>query len=205
MRCTVSHTYLAWSLPFAGCFVRSGCRYLSQSAAMATTACRFIIRLYYHCVTITGDCLILVGFQTSLQVCDISYAYLAFGGARISRPVLWLGCGIDTTGIELRCLSGAGVCPERHWNSLTQSLVQWVPGAPSLGVKRPGSESHHSSPSSVEVKNGWIYTSAPPICFHVLHRDKLTFIFLLSFMCTSSSGLRTIHINPLKTKRIYFI
>jgi hypothetical protein len=30
--------------------------------------------------------------------------------------------------------------------------IQWVPGALSLGVKRPGLEAHHSSPSSAEVK-----------------------------------------------------
>jgi hypothetical protein len=34
----------------------------------------------------------------------------------------------------------------------TQPPIQWVPGAPSLGVKRPGREADHSPPSSVEVK-----------------------------------------------------
>jgi hypothetical protein len=34
-----------------------------------------------------------------------------------------------------------------------------VTGALSLGVKRPGRESDHSSPSSAEVKNTWSYTS----------------------------------------------
>jgi hypothetical protein len=34
----------------------------------------------------------------------------------------------------------------------TQPPIQWVPGVPSLGVKRPGRESDHSSPSSAEVK-----------------------------------------------------
>jgi len=36
-------------------------------------------------------------------------------------------------------------------------------GALSLGVKRPGREADHSSPSSVEVKNAWSCTSTPPI------------------------------------------
>jgi hypothetical protein len=35
---------------------------------------------------------------------------------------------------------------------LTQPPMQWVPGALSLGVKRPGREADHSSPSSAEVK-----------------------------------------------------
>jgi hypothetical protein len=34
----------------------------------------------------------------------------------------------------------------------TQPPVQWVPGALSLGVKRPGRETDQSPPSSAEVK-----------------------------------------------------
>jgi hypothetical protein len=34
----------------------------------------------------------------------------------------------------------------------TYAPTQWVPGALSLGVKRPGSEADYSSPSSAEVK-----------------------------------------------------
>jgi hypothetical protein len=35
-----------------------------------------------------------------------------------------------------------------------QPPIQWVPGAISPGVKRPGCATDHSPPSSVEVKNG---------------------------------------------------
>jgi hypothetical protein len=35
---------------------------------------------------------------------------------------------------------------------LTQTPIQWVPGALSLGIKRPGREADHSIPSSSEVK-----------------------------------------------------
>jgi hypothetical protein len=45
----------------------------------------------------------------------------------------------------------------------TQSPIQWVPEAFSLGVKRPGREADHSPPSSAEVKNVWGYTSTLPI------------------------------------------
>jgi hypothetical protein len=31
------------------------------------------------------------------------------------------------------------------------------------GVKRPGRETDHSSPSSAEVKNAWGYTSTTPV------------------------------------------
>jgi hypothetical protein len=37
----------------------------------------------------------------------------------------------------------------------TQPHIQWVPGALSLGVKRPGREANHSPPSSAEVKE-WL-------------------------------------------------
>jgi hypothetical protein len=47
-----------------------------------------------------------------------------------------------------------------------QNIIQWVLGAFSLGVKRPGREVDHSPPSSAEVKNAWSYTSTPPIRLH---------------------------------------
>jgi len=37
----------------------------------------------------------------------------------------------------------------------TQPPIQWVTGALSLGVKRPGHEADHSPPSSTEVKE-WV-------------------------------------------------
>jgi hypothetical protein len=48
----------------------------------------------------------------------------------------------------------------------TQPPIQWIPVAPSLGVKRPGREADHSPPSSAEVKNAWSYTSIPLIRLH---------------------------------------
>jgi hypothetical protein len=64
----------------------------------------------------------------------------------------------------------------------TQPLIQWVPGALSLGVKRPGGEADHSHPSSTEVKNEWSYTFTPQYVFMawclVKHRDNFTFTIL---------------------------
>jgi hypothetical protein len=48
----------------------------------------------------------------------------------------------------------------------TKPPNQWMPGALSLGVKRPGREADHSAPSSAEVKNTWSYTSTPPVRLH---------------------------------------
>jgi hypothetical protein len=60
--------------------------------------------------------------------------------------------------------------------------IQSVPGALSVGVKRPGREANHSPPSSSEVKNEWSYTSTPPVRLHGVvlikkHRDNFTFTF----------------------------
>jgi hypothetical protein len=58
----------------------------------------------------------------------------------------------------------------------TQPPIQWVPGALSLGVKRPGLEAVHSLPSSAEVKNAWSYTSTPQMAWCLAkHRDNFTF------------------------------
>jgi hypothetical protein len=40
-----------------------------------------------------------------------------------------------------------------------------VPGAVSPGIKRPRREADHSTSSSADVKNTWIYTSTPPYVF----------------------------------------
>jgi hypothetical protein len=64
-----------------------------------------------------------------------------------------------------------------------QPPMQWVPGALSMGVKRPEREADHSPPSSAEVKNTWSYTSTPQYVFMawclVKHRDNFTFTFTL--------------------------
>jgi hypothetical protein len=48
----------------------------------------------------------------------------------------------------------------------TQPPIQLVPGALSLGIKRPLREADHSPPSSAEVKNAWSYTSTTPVRLH---------------------------------------
>jgi hypothetical protein len=41
-----------------------------------------------------------------------------------------------------------------------------MPDSLSLGIKRLGLEADYSTPSSVEVKNAWSYTSTPPLSLH---------------------------------------
>jgi hypothetical protein len=63
----------------------------------------------------------------------------------------------------------------------TQPPIRWVPGALSLGLKRPPRETDHSPSSSAEIKNAWSCTSTPPIIFMpwclVKQGDNCTFTF----------------------------
>jgi len=43
--------------------------------------------------------------------------------------------------------------------------MQWVRGALSPGLKRPGRSADHSPPSNAEVKNAWSSTSNTPYVF----------------------------------------
>jgi hypothetical protein len=43
----------------------------------------------------------------------------------------------------------------------TKPHIEWVPGALSLRVKRPGREADNSLPSSAEVKNGGVIPPLP--------------------------------------------
>jgi hypothetical protein len=80
-----------------------------------------------------------------------------------------LGYGLDDRSSRVRFPAGAGnflITASRTALGPTQPPIQWVPGALSLGVKRPGREADHSPPTSAEVKNAWSYTSTPTIRFH---------------------------------------
>jgi len=59
---------------------------------------------------------------------------------------------------EIRFRVGAGIffllaTASRPSLGPTQPGIEWVQGAFSLGVKRPGNMTDHSPPSGVEVKN----------------------------------------------------
>jgi hypothetical protein len=65
----------------------------------------------------------------------------------------------------------------------TQPPIQWVPGAHSLGVKRPGREADHSPPSSAEVKECVeLYLHSPNTPSwrgaQLKHRDTLPYLYL---------------------------
>jgi hypothetical protein len=87
-------------------------------------------------------------------------------GAEIAQ---WYSAGlrVDDLGFESRQRLGIFLCTTASRAALgpTQPPVQWVPGAVSLGVKRPGRESDYSPPSRADFKNAWSYTSTPQYAF----------------------------------------
>jgi hypothetical protein len=105
-----------------------------------------------------------------------------------------LGYGLDYRGSRVQLPAGTGnfifTTASRTALGPTQPPIQWVrvPGALSLGVKRPRSEADQSPPSSAEVKNAWSYNSTPQYVFMewclVKHRDNFT--FTLPYIPTNS-------------------
>jgi hypothetical protein len=76
--------------------------------------------------------------------------------SRDSSVGIALGYGLDDRGSRVRFPEGAGnflfTTASRTALGPTRPPIQWVPGALSLGVKRPGREADQSSPSSAEVE-----------------------------------------------------
>jgi hypothetical protein len=75
---------------------------------------------------------------------------------RDSSVGIALGYGLDDQGSRVRLPGGLGIflftTASRTALGPIQPPIQRIPGAVSLGVKRPGSEADHSPPSSAEVK-----------------------------------------------------
>jgi hypothetical protein len=89
--------------------------------------------------------------------------YMAEMMTRDSSASVVTGYGLDGRGVGVRVPVGAGFISALHsvdsFRGPSGLLSNW---AISLGVKRPGRETDHSPPTSIEVKNTWIYTSTPP-------------------------------------------
>jgi hypothetical protein len=72
--------------------------------------------------------------------------------------MLWVGRpGFDSRQIRMILLFSTASRPTL---GATQTPIQWVPWAFLQGVKRPGREADHSSPSSAEIKN---FGAIPPL------------------------------------------
>jgi hypothetical protein len=95
-----------------------------------------------------------------------------------------VGYRLDDRGFKSR--QGLGIflftTASRQVVGPTQPPIQWLPGAPSLGVKRPGLEVNHSVPSSAEVKECVeLYLDFPNTPSwrgsQLKHRENFTFTF----------------------------
>jgi hypothetical protein len=118
-------------------------------------------------------------------ICEIRLIVMLHQITNYSSVGIALGYGLEIgflgfdsrRGLEIFLFSTAS----RTALGPTQPPLQWVAGALSLGVKRPGRETDHSPPSTAEVKNAWSYTSAPQYVFMawclVKHRGNFTFTF----------------------------
>jgi hypothetical protein len=75
--------------------------------------------------------------------------------SRDSSVIQRLVYGLDDGGFD--SWQGLGIflftAASRPALGTTQSPIQWVPGALSQGVKRPGREANYSPQSNAEVKN----------------------------------------------------
>jgi hypothetical protein len=98
----------------------------------------------------------LVGFLWYGSARDLARAHTAVGIAT--------GYRLDDQGVGVRVPLGArffSSTSSRPVLGPTQPPIQWVPGTFSPGVMPPGLEADHSSLTSAEVNNTWIYTSTP--------------------------------------------
>jgi hypothetical protein len=94
-----------------------------------------------------------------IEECRLSERYTSSKKSRDSSVSIALGYGLDDRGSRVRfSIPGGGweFFSSPPWSRTalgpTQPPIQWVPGAYSLGVKRPGREAEHSPSSRAEVK-----------------------------------------------------
>jgi hypothetical protein len=100
------------------------------------------------------------------------------------------GYGLDDRGVRVRVRLRLRISSTSSRPALgsTWPPLQCVPGALSPGIKRPLREADHSTPASAEVKKMWIYTSIPPIRFHGVVLNLLSWGTTLPYAPSRSIG-----------------
>jgi hypothetical protein len=98
-----------------------------------------------------------------------------------------LGYGLDDRGFKSRQRLGIFLFTTASRTALgpTQPLIQWVPGALSLGIKRSGREADHSRPYSAEVKECvklYLHSHNTPSWRGVLLKNKVQGQFYLNLL-----------------------
>jgi hypothetical protein len=101
-----------------------------------------------------------------------------------------MGYGLDDLGSRVRIVVGAGNFSLYHrvqnGSGAHPASYPMGIGDLSLGLRRPGRESDHSTPSSAEV-NVWSYTSTPQYVFMAWyvakHGTNVPLTFYYNFTC----------------------
>ena len=94
----------------------------------------------------------LSGFE---KACECTWIYYKLVGRR------WGHSGLNHgKGEEILYLLQSALCP-------TQTSIQWVLAALSLGTRQPGHEVDKLPPSNAKVKKEWSCTSTPACAFTV--------------------------------------
>jgi hypothetical protein len=100
------------------------------------------------------------------------------------------GYGLDGRGFD-SCQGQDIFLYSRQALRPTQLLIQWVPGALPLGVKRRRREANHSSPSNAKVKNGG---PMPPLRMSPWRRDNFIAYCLIKHRKTLTLPFTFMHV-----------
>jgi hypothetical protein len=130
------------------------------SGKSGVSTCLHFIKLYnQNCVT---------RLRIQCQVSSYAFALLTspiFSPMSRDSSVGIATCyGLGDRGVGVRVPIGSRIFStlSRPVLGPTQPPIQWVPEALSPAAKRRGREADHSTLTSAEVKQMWIYTSTPP-------------------------------------------
>jgi hypothetical protein len=143
--------------------------WVDPTAGLEAMKRRKILTLWPILILFLHPCL-PSGFFTSDVSCSI-HVHLSPPPRPLRDCVVGIATsyGLDDRGVAVRVPVGSRIflfsAFSRPALGPTELPIQWVPGALSPGVKRPGCEADHPTPTSAEVKKMSIYTSTPPYAF----------------------------------------
>jgi hypothetical protein len=124
----------------------------------------FFLSSFYGLYRMSQKSLCTVDDESAESPCKLTQTHFSYlPDSPDSAVGIAAGYELDDRDVGIRVPSGSIFLfmPSRPALGPTQPPIQWVPGALSLGVKRPGREAHHSPPVSAEVKKTCVYTSTP--------------------------------------------
>jgi hypothetical protein len=101
--------------------------------------------------------------------------------SRDSSVSIATGYGLDGRVVGVRVKNFHFSTSSRPALGYTQPPIQWVPGALSPGVKRPGREADHSLPTSAEIKKNIDLHIHVPIRLHGIVLSQLSTGITLPF------------------------